>query len=92
MAQIMPCKIFIRVETQQKRKLAECTYDHDQRRSKRHLPASKECCLFCSQKTGGKLFQCTAMELDHDLQKMAKDLQLSAGDLMAIEAKYHIIL
>ena len=73
MAQIMPVKIFIikllRVETQQERKLAECASDDDQRRSKRHLPASKECCLFCSQKSGGKLHQCITMELDHDLRK-----------------------
>ena len=64
----------LRVETQQERKLAECTSDDDQRRSKRHLPASEECCLFCSQKTGSKLHQCTTMELDHDLRRIYKIL------------------
>ena len=86
----------MKVQAQQKRKLTECASSDDLRRSKRHLPASEECCLFCSQKSAnGKLHQCTTMELDHDLQKMAHDLQdtsliakLSAGDLIAIEAKY----
>ena len=85
-----------RVETRQKRKLTECTSNDDQRRSKRHLPASEECCLFCSLKSGDKLHQRTTMELDHDLRKMAQDLhdtsliaKLSAGDLIVIEAKYH---
>ena len=68
---------------------------HEQRKSKHHLPSSEECCIFCSL-ASGKLHKCTTIELDHELQKMASDLQdtsliakLSAGDLIAIEAKYH---
>ena len=65
-----------RIEAQQKRKLVECASNDDQRRSKRHLPASDECCLFCSNnESGSKLHHYTTMDLDHDLRKMAEDLQ-----------------
>ncbi len=55
----------------------------------------EESCIFCLQ-VSGKLHQCSTMGLDHELRKMATDLQdalllarISGGDLVAIEGKYH---
>lgn len=46
---------------------------------------------------GGTLNNCATMKLDHDLRRMATELQdssliarISEGDLIAIEAKYHV--
>lgn len=67
------------------------------RKSKRRASGTPppDGCIFCSQ-ISGKLHQCSTMRLDHDLRKMATDLQdtnllarISGGDLVAIEAKYH---
>ncbi len=50
-------------------------------------------CIFCSE-VSGTLHNC---KLDHDLRRMATELQdssllarISGGDLIAIEAKYHL--
>ncbi len=52
-------------------------------------------CIFCS-KSSGTLHLCSTMALDHELRKMAEELQdttlltkIAGGDLVAIDAKYH---
>ena len=65
----------MRVEAQKKRKL-ECDLASIMK-FKRHLHSSEECCIFCSL-AFGKLHKCTTSELDHELQKMASDLQDSS--------------
>ncbi len=53
-------------------------------------------CIFCPE-VGGKLHNCSTMNLDHELRRMAEELQdtsllakIGGGDLIAIEAKYHL--
>ena len=67
----------------------------EQRRSKRRS-CSKSACIFCDVDSG-QLHNCSTMELDKELREMATELQdslllskISGGDIIAIEAKYHI--
>ena len=57
--------------------------------------SDQESCIFGSE-VSGTLHNCVSMKLDHDLRRMATELQdssllsrISGNDLMAIEAKYH---
>ena len=65
----------------------------EQRRSKRQAVANESSCIFCSQSTG-KLHRCSTMKLDHELRKIAIDMQdtsmLAREDLIAIDEKYHL--
>ena len=70
----------------------------EERKSKRHSSSSslQAACIFCDSELG-QLHNCSTMELDQELRQMATELQdtsllsrISGGDLIAIEAKYHI--
>ncbi len=84
----------------QKRKLScESVSEQHQRKSKRQKTScnpDQESCIFCSE-VSGTLHNCATMRLDHDIRKMATELQdslllarISGGDLITIEAKYHL--
>lgn len=70
--------------------------DLDERKSKRlSVGPTVNGCLFCS-KQDGKLHNCSTLELDKAIRDMATELEdenvlanISGGDLIAIEAKYH---
>ena len=70
----------------------------ERRKSKRQNSSvvREEVCIFCSEEDGW-LHQCSTMSLDRELRKMAIEMQdavmlskISGGDLVAIEAKYHL--
>ena len=65
---------------------------------KRHQrqPVDKLACLFCQQEDG-HLHEFRTLEADETVRQMAKELQetelmarMESGDLIAIEAKYHL--
>jgi hypothetical protein len=85
----------------QKRKLscdAATDGEQQQRKSKRQRASGSsdmDSCIFCSE-VSGTLHNCETMKLDHNVRRMATELQdssllarISGGDLIAIEAKYH---
>ena len=93
-----PSKL-IRLQT--KRQLVgESTNEHHQqsKSKRRRLSGSfdKRGCIFCSE-VSGTLHDCSTMELDHDIRRMATELlqdtellaRTSGRDLVVIEAKYH---
>ncbi len=70
----------------------------EERKSKRHSSSTllQATCIFCDDESG-QLHNCSTLGLDKELRKMATDLQdtsllsrISGGDLIAIDAKYHI--
>ncbi len=82
----------------QRSKKRELNNEEGQRISKRLKTGatSVQNCIFCPE-VGGKLHNCSTMNLDHELRRMAEELQdtsllakIGGGDLIAIEAKYHL--
>lgn len=70
----------------------------EERKSKRHRSSTslQAACIFCDDESG-QLHNCSTMGLDQELRQIATELQdasllsrISGGDLIAIEAKYHI--
>ena len=87
---------FKATSTEQKIKLScESASEQHLRKSKQKRTSGntdQESCIFCSVVSGN----CATMKLDHDIRRMATELQdssllvrISEGDLIAIEAKYH---
>ena len=83
-------------EQSEKKRRQEAT--PESRKSKRLATGvlNKELYIFCCEGRG-KLHECATKKLDEDLRKMAIKLQdtallarISGGDLVAIEAKYHL--
>ena len=71
------------------------TTEKKSKRQLRSIPNDKVC-IFCSQ-TSGTLHLCFTMRLDHELRKMAEELQdtsmmskLTGADLVVIDAKYRL--
>ena len=67
------------------------------RQSTQHQTASKEICFFCEGEKSGPLHEASTFDLNKKVRKCALDIQdqkllakLSAGDLIAQEAKYHL--
>ncbi len=67
------------------------------RQSTQHQTASKEVCFFCEGEKSGPLHEASTFDLNKKVRKFALDIQdqkllakLSAGDLIAQEAKYHL--
>ena len=65
---------------------------------KRHQrqPVDKMACLFCQQQDG-RLHEFRTLEADETIRQMATELQetelmarIEGGDLVALEAKYHL--
>ena len=70
----------------------------EERKSECHSSSTslQVACIFCNDESG-QLYNCSTMGLDQELRQMATGLQdtsllsrISGGDLIAIEAKYHI--
>ena len=94
--QFAPSKLMKAQEQSEKKRRQEAT--PESRKSKRLATGvlNKELCIFCCEGRG-KLHECATKKLDEDLRKMAIKLEdtavlarISGGDLVAIEAKYHL--
>lgn len=84
----------------QKRKIScePTNVEQQQRKSKQQQTSGNpdmDSCIFCSE-VSGTFHNCATMKLDHNIRRMAIELQdssllarISGGDLIAIEAKYH---
>lgn len=83
-----------------KRKRKQAAKSDDDSCAKRVCPRrqslNKSVCIFCEDE-GGKLHQFSTLQSDASLRFMAKDLQdtsllakIEGGDLIALEAKYHL--
>jgi len=100
MASVLPLKIqSIKAEKSTKEKKPTSDDDDSLSKSSKRckVTGSDEKCVFCDEKVG-VLHSCfSTIEADRNLRRIVTDLQdfellakISGGDLIAIEAKYHM--
>ena len=99
MASVLPLKIqYIKAEKSTKVKKPTCDDGDSLSKSskRRKVTGSDEKCVFCDEKVG-VLHSFSTIEADRNLRRIVTDLQdfellakISGGDLIAIEAKYHM--
>ena len=90
-----------KLQRARKRKISTATTDHDcneqdKKRLRHRQPIDKSSCILC-KKQDGHLHEFTTLEASENIRRMAVDLQDTAvlaategGDLIALDAKYHL--
>ncbi len=88
-----------RAQKNSKKRLADSSLEEKEvRKLKRHCASTplQGLCIFCNT-SSDHLHSCSTIELDKELKQMALELQdtrlmsrISGGDVIAIEAKYHL--
>ena len=88
-----------RAQMNSKKRHADTSFEEKEVRKSKRLCAStplQRSCIFCNTNSAS-LHSCSTIELDNELKQMALELQdsqlmsrISGGDIIAIEAKYHI--
>jgi len=82
---------------QRRRKREYSPTDNDRKVKPRSRNTPDEQAFICCAQTSGTMHLCSTMRLEHELRKMAEELQdtimiskTAGGDLIAIDAKYHL--
>ena len=90
-----------KLQRARKRKMTDAT-DHDssaqdKKRLRQHQPFDKSSCIFC-KRHDGRLHEFRTLDASENVRRMAMDLQdtavlaaIEGGDLIALDAKYHLV-
>ena len=87
-----------RVRNRKRKFEANTTHEDHERSPLKRRPPQFQLCLFCEEIKSEKLHEYTTVNADKALRSMATEMldteilaKISGGDLVAIEAKYHIL-
>ena len=80
-----------------KRKRESTGTEDEHCRPKRHSGMQRDICIFCDMKTSEQPHEITTLNVDESIKSMATEMsdrellvKISGGDLIALEAKYHL--
>ena len=80
-----------------KRKRESTEIEDEHRRPKRQSSILRDICIFCDKITSEQLHEVTTLNVDKSIKSMATEMsdhellvKISGGDLIALEAKYHL--